>query len=196
MLNAYVAILFLHIACAIGFVVGLGIIYCCVSGLRRARTPLAFRLWARLATRVTRTLVPLAGGGTVVCGLILWAMAWQDAGSWALVAFGTFFLVGLVTGAFQGRWIAVLGARVAQVPDEGALPVDVARAAQAPQLVLTTNVTLSVVAGVLLLMVTKPDVLTSLIVVGGALVVGLLVALFLIARTRAMRTRNVPSVVA
>lgn len=172
----YTAILFVHIACAMGYVAGFSIVLGCVLGLRRARTTQALALWAGLATRVTRVVIPVCGAGVVLAGLFMYVVAWRDDGSWVLVALGALVLVGISIGVFHRRWVAALWARAEHLAGEATLPVDLAAAAHAPRVVFVPTCALAVIGGVLWLMVAKPDLVISLVVVAGALVVGLLIA--------------------
>jgi hypothetical protein len=192
----YTTVLFVHILAALAYVAALGIVYACVMGLRRARNAEVLRLWTTTATHVTRTVVPISGVLVILAGLYMLAVAWRGNGTWALVALGAFFLVGLVTGAFQGRWIAMLGASVAPLPDDALLSDELRIAARDPRLLFTANGSLAIVGGVLYLMVAKPDLIFSLVVIGCAALVGLAAgALFnRPARTVAARQRaNMPA---
>ena len=172
----YTVVLFLHILSVLGYVVGLGAVYVCLLGIRRAQSISALRLWAGAATRMTRTVVPISGAGVVFSGLYLYVVAWRTDGSWALVSLVAFFLAGLVSGAFQGRWIAMLDARAAGASQDAPLTEPLSSAAHDPRLVFTANGALAVVAGILFLMVDKPDLTFSLVVLGCALGVGLLLS--------------------
>ena len=173
----YNGMLFLHILGAMGYVSGLAIIYVCVLGLRRAHTIHTLRLWTGTAARVTSIVVPISGVGVTAMGLYLYIVAWRGTqGNWALVALGAFLGVGLITGAFQRRWIAAVADRAESVPEDATLPFAVTDAAHDPRLMFVANGSLAVVIGVLFLMVAKPDLIVSLLVVGCALVIGLLVS--------------------
>ncbi len=175
----YNGMLFLHILGAMGYVAALAIIYVSVLGLRHARSIHAVRLWTGTASVVIRTLVPISGIGVTIVGLYLYIVAWRDDGSWVLIGLGAFVLVALVTGGFQGRWLREVASSARGLPDDMPLPPAVMAAAQDSRLVFAANGALAVVAGVLLIMVVKPDLIGSLLVVGCALVLGALLGIVL-----------------
>jgi hypothetical protein len=84
------------------------------------------------------------------------------------------YVVCLVSGAFQGRWIAMLDARIADMPSEAALSDALTSVAHDPRLLFTSKGALGVVVGVLLLMVAKPDLALSLVIIACALAIELL----------------------
>jgi hypothetical protein len=91
---------------AMGYTAALAIIYACVVGMRGEYTMQAIRLRTGTASRVVRTLARSPEFACLLWGSIPTSSSGRNAGSRALVGFGAFVLVAMVTGAFQDRWIA------------------------------------------------------------------------------------------
>jgi hypothetical protein len=175
--------LYLHILGAMGLVVALGLEWVVVARLRTAETAEQARTWLGL-TAVQRRLGPAALAAILIPGLYLAATGWGGAG-WIVVGLAALLLIAAF-GAFNGIRLAAIGPALAA--ETGDLSPERAEQLRDPRFVVSMHARVAIVLGVVFLMTAKPDLLGSLLVVGGALVLGVASALPAWVRQRARET--------
>jgi len=173
---SYNVVLFAHILGALGYFIALGIGYAGVLGVRRARSVQALRLWAGAAAGTLRGLFPLSALTILVAGLYMVAVRWPgDSAGWAGVALVAFLLIGPAYPLLVVRRVGVLAGRARDLSADAPLPAALASQARDPLLWLMANAITALAVGIVYLMTVKPDVPTSAVALGIALVAGLLV---------------------
>jgi hypothetical protein len=182
-MSLYTVALFLHVSGAIGAFVSLGIWLFGLAALRRAQRVEQVRALAWLIIIAS----PLMVGSVVLIGLAGFRMAlstWGLATPWIAVSLVSVVLIG-PTGAFilDPRMRTIM-AMAREVP-VGPLPAALILRTHDPILV-TAGTTLAIMLlGIVFLMTTKPELVTSILVMGVVLFLGLFVSLpFWTARRR------------
>jgi hypothetical protein len=169
----YSAILFVHVASAFGVVAALSLAAVTLARLRRARTVSEARLWIEFAPGV-----PALAIGSLVFLLVSGIyMTVQMSGwtlTWPKVALGALILIGPL-GAVTGRRLrAIQIACATSTPNESELFAKL----RDPFLVLSMNMRIALVLGILLLMTAKPELRQSLGIVVSSIFVGLVSTVF------------------
>jgi ABC-type bacteriocin/lantibiotic exporter with double-glycine peptidase domain len=170
----YHLLLFLHILGAVGLFMGVAVELTAMIGARQARTIETVRAWSSvnrplaIFMPLTSTLIFLAGLAMLI-GVWGWSHAWLDT---ALVLFLLTGLVASQVNAAHGRRLGALLARAG----EGAVSPELRAALTHPRHWATTITTSALAVGILFLMVMKPDLTGTLIAVGVALVLGVLLS--------------------
>ena len=168
----YTLALFFHFVGLVALVVGYGLEWIVSALLRKATTADQVRAWLR----VYRTSLPISGPGLLVLILSGGYLAtfsgamkqgWMSASLLAIV-----FALGIGFVFILPRVRAIRGA----LPEGGgALPAKAAELLQAPGLPTLIRVRGLLALGIVYLMTVKPDTLVaSLLIVGAAIVLGLL----------------------
>ena len=178
-MSLYSTALFLHIVGALGLFAALALEWAGLSNLRRAGSVGQFREWARLLQGLRRVGGPSALT-LIITGIYLTATRW---GSQPWIILG---LIGLVTMAVLGALVTGrrLGSMMKELPDEGALSPALRRRIQDPMLLLSAWLRTGIGLGIVALMSAKPELGGSLIILGGAVVLGLVAGLTAGARGR------------
>jgi hypothetical protein len=168
-MSVYSVALFLHIVGAFGLIAALAVEAVSLRGMRQAHTAEDARPWLT-GMRLLRLWAPASIGLILVMGLYLMASAWGWRG-WILTAFGGLFLVGLTGGLVTGRRMARLGPAVGRA--NGPLGEDVYRMIHDPALLISSNLRIALVVGILFLMTAKPSAVVSVAALGVAAAMGL-----------------------
>jgi len=175
-MSAYTVVLFLHVLGAIGLFVGLALEGVVMTLLKAAGTLELARFSASTFNRLKYVFIPsfilvLFGG------LYLASIIGSAATPWIPVSLGGFVLILLVgvliTGPRMGRLIRALGA-ASSPADFAAVKTQVAARGLLGSHCLRGGIAI----GILFLMTTKPDLVTSLAVTCGAALLGLAPALW------------------
>jgi len=174
-MSLYDLLLFTHISGALGFFSGILAWMTALSALRRARRTeevhvlTAFLMRANVAA-IIGVLILLAAGITMT------VTTWGFATPWIDVTLGS--LVPLAAGStiFIESPMQTLAERARQSPD-GPVPADLIAIIHRPLLGMALTLRVLLVLGIVFLMVTKPALVMSLVVMAGALVLGLVICL-------------------
>ncbi len=174
-MNLYTLALFLHVSGAIGACVSLGIWLFGLSALRRAQRVEQVRAIAWLIILAS----PLMVGSVILLGLAGFRMAlstWGLDTPWIAVSLGSVVLIGPI-GAFvldpRMRTIMALAREAA----DGPLPDDLEKQAHDPTLVMAASILASMLLGIVFLMTTKPQLFFSILTMGIAAFLGLIISL-------------------
>lgn len=174
-MSLYTVALFLHVSGAIGAFVSLGIWLFGLTALRRAQRVEQVRAIAWLIVIAS----PLMVVSVVLIGLAGLRMAlstWGLATPWIAVSLVSVVLIGPI-GAFvlDPRMRTIL-ALIRETPDGPLADVHILRTHD-PVLVRGASTLATMLLGIVFLMTTKPQLVTSLLVMGIAVFVGLIVSL-------------------
>jgi len=168
-------LLFLHILGGIGLFIG-GV--CELVGLQlllRAKT-VEFLRAATTLTRIALVVDPLSSLLVVATGLYFVVTAWGWSVGWIDVALISFALITLAAPALQGRRMLVIQREVGRIPD-GPVPEELQGLIQDPLLRVSIQSVLPLATGLLALMIFKPSLVGAVLMMGGALLLGVLSAL-------------------
>lgn len=174
-MSLYSLALFVHVSGAIGAFVSLGIWLFGLAALQRARRVELVRALAWLVIVAS----PLMVISVLLLGLAGFAMAlstWSLLTPWIAVSLAMVVLIGPV-GAF------VLDPRMrsifadAQAAPDGPLPDHLHARTHNPMLATAASILTTLLLGIVFLMTTKPELFMAILVIGVALVLGLLVSL-------------------
>jgi hypothetical protein len=179
----YAVILFLHIVSAMGIFVGLGLEWAATAGLRKADGAAEFRV----SIGALRSLPMLFGFSSVIVlltGGYLASKIGRAGLSWIVPSLVTLVVLGALGGGLSGRRLR----RIREVHLEGAgpVPIGLRTLVQDPLLVASLRVRLALALGIVYLMVAKPPLTPSLVVLGCAAIVGLMFSARAFRRPRAL----------
>ena len=170
-MNIYTIVLFLHIISAIGVCIGISVVLLGVALLRRAQRVEQVRTILAFAT----TAFPIAGVSMLlllVAGFYLALSAWSLRTSWIAVTLVSLLLmIALGAGLIGPRMRAIVMAT--REASEGLLPSQLSARIHEPVLFTVLLIQAVLLLGIVFLMTTKPELVSSIIVMGVALVVGL-----------------------
>lgn len=169
----YTLALFVHILGAIGLFVAVSLIVVTFVRMRQASTLEQVREWAAMAN--------LAGKSMIFISLVLLApalymviLAWGFTTPWVMAALITFVMLSIMGATLNGRTIERVVA-MAQADSPGLVPDELRAQLLAPQLWLAECIRLLLLIGTLCLMTIKPDMLFSILILGGMLLLGIVV---------------------
>ena len=169
----YTLALFIHILGAIGLFVAVSLIVLAFVRMKRASTLEQVREWASVAD--------LAGKSMIFISLVILApalymviIAWGFTTPWVMAALIAFVVLSLMGATMNGRNMERIVA-MAQAASPGLVPDDLRTQLMAPQLWLAEGMRFTVLVGILCLMTIKPDVLFSVLILVGMLILGIVV---------------------
>ena len=168
-------LLFLHILGGIGLFIGAVCELVGLQFLQRAKT-VEFLRAAMILTRLALRIDPLSSLLVVATGLYFIITAWGWSVGWIDVALISFALITLAAPALQGRRMLVIQREVERAPD-GPVPAELRRLIHDPVLRVSIQSVLPLATGLLALMVLKPSLVGALLIMGGALLFGVVSAL-------------------
>jgi hypothetical protein len=186
--NGYNFALVLHIAGVIAMFCGAALVLTSMGGARRARSVEAYREWTRMGVAAARltslfSLLLFFPAAYMVGDRWSWGSAWVDGA-----------LVGLIVANALLGAIVTPGLRMLTQAAEEAAGGDVSRElrrdALAPALWLGGQLFTTITSGVVVLMVYKPDVAGSILVMVVATLLGLMATVPAAARRRAHARLN------
>jgi len=185
-MSLYSVALFLHVSGAIGAFISLGIWLFGLAALRRARLVAQVRAIAWLIILAS----PLMVGSVVLLGLAGLRMAlstWGLATPWIAVSLVSVVLLGPIGAFLLDPRMRTIMAIAREVPADP-LPAALILRTQDPLLVTAATTLATMLLGIVFLMTTKPELVTSILVMGVALFLGLCASLpFWTARRRRVR---------
>lgn len=174
---AYTIALYLHILGVVGLFAGYGILYASLAGMRRARNVEALRLWAEAAGRVMRGIFPVTGLTILIAGLYMGATGWQGRWQWIAVALVAFVGLAVAASVIFARYFAGIGRLLPGLAPESAPPAELVALARGPRAWVAIHGAIGLLVGIISLMVTKPDVVVSLVAVVIGLAAGVAIGL-------------------
>lgn len=168
----YTLALFVHILGAIGLFVAVSLVAVALVRMRQASTLEQIREWAAVAQ--------LAGKSLAFIGLVILApalymviVAWGFTTPWVLAALLTFLVLAIMGATVNSRTIQQVGALVQAAPPD-LVPDELRTQLMARRLWLAEGIRVTLLVGIVCLMTLKPDLLFSLLVLIGMLILGLL----------------------
>jgi hypothetical protein len=171
-MSLYNLFLFLHVTGAVTYYAGVAVLLLGLGALRRARQVEQARALSGLMQRAE----PLAViGGLLILGAgsYMTATAWGWSTGWILVTLVTLIGLGaLAVGVIEPRRKAIRG--LAKDSPDGPLPEPLKAQIHDPILGTALHVLAAVVVGIIFLMTVKPELVTSILVIGAALALGLI----------------------
>ena len=183
-MNYYSMILFVHIAGALGFFVALGVEWISVHQLRGATTAEQVGDWMRVATGVRR-LGMASMLALLISGFSMMAIA-QLGGAWLIVAFWSLVLLAVLAVTLSFRRMRTITRAMAA--DAGAASASLRELLRHPLLWIGIQIRVAIALGIVFLMTVKPDLVGSLLTIGVATALGLVLALPIVGRERAQDT--------
>jgi len=171
----YTLALFVHILGAIALFVAVSLIVIAFVRMRQAATLEQVREWAVVAN--------MAGKSMIFISLVILApalymviIAWGFATPWVLASLITFVALSIMGAAMNGRNIERIVAQ-AQAASSDLIPGELRARLLAPQLWLTEGIRLMLLLGILSLMTIKPDMLFSVLILAGMLILGIVLGM-------------------
>ena len=177
----YQIALFFHVVGALGIFVALALEWLGLLNMRRAETVEDVRQWGGVL-RSVRRIGPIAMVIILISAFYMVATAWGGAG-WIIVAFLALLLFPPL-GAISGTRMASVGRAIAT--QHGALTPALREKLRHPLVWTLLLVRTAMALGIVFLMTVKPDLLGSVITMGIAIVLGLVTAMPVLNRQRAM----------
>jgi uncharacterized membrane protein len=172
-LTIYALILFSHIAGAFFLFAGLALEWMALSYLRRKLERVQTDSWIHLARTASRFYGP-ALGVVLLSGGYLAAKIGGNQG-WILVSMVTLLVIGLIGSAFTGPRIRAIRKMAKENTDK--ISTSLESRLHDPVLLASVRLRVALVFGVVLLMVSKLNMIRSLVTIACALAVGMIVAL-------------------
>lgn len=171
-MNLYLLALFAHVSGAIGIWVTLGIWLFGLAALRRAQRVEQVRALAWLIV-VTSPLMLVSLALLGVAGFYMALTVWGLQTAWIAVSLASLLVIGPI-GAFvlDARMHTILD-RARETPD-GPLPEGLATRTRDPLLATGSQTMATMLVGIIFLMTTKPTLDRAVLVMAGALTLGLL----------------------
>jgi hypothetical protein len=161
--NGYDLALVLHIAGVVAFFSGAALVLTAMGGARRAKSVEALREWVRMGVVFSR-LTPLFGVLLFIPAAYMVSDRWDWKRRWIEVALVTLIVaMGVLDSLVRPRLRRL--ARAADAVPDGAVPDELRRPAGDPLLWLGGQLFTTLISGVIVLMVFKPDGLGSIAVV-------------------------------
>ena len=168
----YTVALFVHILGAIGLFVAVSLIVVAFVRMRRAATLAQVREWALVANLAGKSMIFIA---LVILtpALYMVILAWGFATPWVMASLITFVVLAIMGATLNGRNIERIVA-LTQAPSSDRVPDAVRTRLLAPQLWLPEGIRLMLLIGILYLMAMKPNMLSSLLILIGMLILGII----------------------
>jgi hypothetical protein len=171
----YTLALFVHILGAIGLFAAVSLIVVAFVRMRQASTLEQVREWALVAN--------VAGKSMIFISLVILApalymviIAWGFTTPWVMAALITFVVLSIMGATLNGRAIERVVV-MAQAASPGLVPNELRALLMTPHLWLAEGVRLMLLFGILCLMTIKPDMLFSILILIGMLVLGLILGM-------------------
>lgn len=172
----YTLALLLHILGAVGLFVAVSLIIIAFVRMRQASTFEQVREWAWLANVAGKSIAFIAFI-ILVPALYMVIIAWGFATPWVMAALITFVVLAVMGATMNGKNIERIVA-LAQTTSPKSVSGELRLRLFAPQLWFAEAVRLMLLFGILCLMTIKPDMLFSVLILGGMLILGLILGMF------------------
>jgi len=168
----YALILFLHIVAAIGVFVALALESFSIVSFRKASGAAEVRV-AIAALRRVPVLFGVSGALVLLTGGYLAAKVGGAGLSWTVPSLVALAVIGALGGALSGRRLRMI--RAIQLEGTGSVPDAIRALPQDPLLVASLRIRLALAFGIVYLMVSKPPLAASLVLLACATVAGLVI---------------------
>jgi len=181
-MSLYSVVLFAHVLGAIAYILGAGTRLLVLASLRRAQRVEQVRLVATL----DNWLGPIFGIGLLLllaAGLYLTITTWGFQTGWIDVALASVLLMAPFGATIMEPRRRAISRLARELPD-GAIPESLRVRIHDPVLRTAVQTLLILLLGIVFLMTTKPSLISSIIAMAVALVLGLASGLFPVGRTR------------
>lgn len=172
-MTLYSAVLFVHVASALGVFAALCVEAVALLHLRKATTANEARLWLEFAPGLT-ALTAASFLVLLLSGIFMTTQSSEWILAWVRVALGALLLLGPL-GAVAGRKMRAIRNACAANDRNG---VDLIAKLRDPFLKFSINIRAAVVLGIVLLMTAKPELRQSLGIIVSAVFLGFVSALF------------------
>lgn len=172
-MNYYLIAKFIHIVGAFGFFIVLGIEWLSLRNLRRATRPADVHEWTRVVRGVQR-LGPPSMVAILLSGFYMMAVARMHV-AWLVISFGTLIVLAVLAVTVTQRRVAAIGRSLEAVTES--IPASLPPLLRQPLLWIVTQIRVALALGIVFLMTLKPDLIGSLLTIGIAALLGLVLAL-------------------
>ena len=173
-MNLHVIFLYVHVIGAIGYSAGVLISVLGLSSLRRARSVEGVRSLLELQ-ELTGLVSGISLLFTIIAGLYMAATTWGWQTGWINVALGSLVLL-LSMGVLMGRRRHTIAVLVKEMSD-GPLPKSLEQRIYDPWMAMGVYMLVMLVLGIVYLMTAKPALGGGLLVMGVAVILGLVISL-------------------
>lgn len=177
-MNYYLIAKFVHIVGALGMFVTLGVEWLSLWNMRHAASNTQVREWLR----ITRGVQRLGGPSMVallISGIYMMAVARMYM-SWLIVSFVALILLGVLAAMLTGRYMKTI--RQSTDMDTEPISPSLSQSLRQPILWIVMQTRVAVTLGVVFLMTAKPDLIGSLLILGIAAILGIVLALLTLRR--------------
>jgi hypothetical protein len=181
----YALVLFLHIVAAIGVFVALALESFSIGSFRKAIGAADVRV-SIAALRSVPMLFGISGAFVLLTGGYLAAKIGAAGISWIVPSLVALVVIGALGGALSGRRLRMI--RAIQLEGTGPVPDAIQTLLQDPLLVASLRIRLALALGIVYLMVAKPLLAASLLVLACAAIAGLVLAALAFRRPRDLPT--------
>ncbi len=172
-MNAYSIALFLHIVGAVGIFVALGLEWTGLRQIRSATSPEPVRGWMRILGS-QRGFGFVSMFMTVITGIYMMLRVWGSA-AWVIVTLGSLVLVMALAMVLSAPRMAAIGRALAM--EKAPLSMTFRSLANQPALWISIQTRVGIALGIVFLKIFKPNLAGSLLVIGIAILLGLVAAL-------------------
>jgi uncharacterized membrane protein len=167
-------VLFAHIVGMLVLFVGLALEWLSLEALQRSSTPAQETPWLNVLRALPRYMAT-AVGVILISGIYMAARVGVLDNGWVRVSFGAMFLMGILGGPVVRSQMRAL--RDAGSDDRDGTPSTLRRHASHPRLRASLRARTAVGLAIIFLMIGKPDLGESLLLIGAALVLGVAMSL-------------------
>lgn len=174
-MNYYLIAKFIHIVGALGLFIALGIEWLSLRNLRRATSPAEVRNWTRIVRGIQKLGAP-SMAATVISGFYMMAVARMHV-AWLVVAFAALIVLAVLAVTVTQRRVAVIWRSMEEATNE-AISAPLHQLLRQPLLWIVTQIRVTLALGIVFLMTLKPDLMGSLLTIGIAVSLGLVLARF------------------
>jgi uncharacterized membrane protein len=166
--------LFVHIVAMLGLFVGLALEWLSLESLQRMTAAAEVKIWARVMGTLPRYMA-MAVGLILISGIYLAARVGVLELGWVRVSFGAMLLMGILGGPVVRSPMRAL--QRAAGDDCGETPATVRRHASHALLRASLRTRMAVGLAIVYLMIGKPDLGESFLLIAGALAIGAAVSM-------------------
>jgi hypothetical protein len=162
--------LFLHIVCALGVSIALGVEWLGMSQIQKSTAPEEIRAILRVVKSTTRFGF-ISMFSTVITGfyMVLAALGWIP---WILVVIGALILVIVLTRVLTAPRMAAIGQALAM--EKGSASQSFHNLLKDPILWISIQTRVAIVLGIIFIKIATPDLGVSLLTIGVAIVLGII----------------------
>lgn len=172
-MNYYLIAKFVHIVGALVFFIALAGEWLSLRNLRHTTNPAEVHEWMRFARGVQR-LGPPSMAAILISGFYMMFVARMHV-AWLIVSFGTLVVLALLAVTITQRRMTVIW-RSLETATESSI-ASLRPLLRQPLLWIVTQIRVALALGIVFLMTLKPDLITSLLTIGIAAILGLVLAL-------------------